>query len=105
MLVSVNKPCQIVVGGIMTSFGVSFHLHHRIFTSSLDFGECKELFTSVTLIELKVKVVHLDIVLGTLNFWHERRRCSRSPFRRLTGNDISKPLFLPFSPSFFTVAL
>ena len=25
--------------------------------------------------------------------WHERRRCSRSPFRRLTGNDVSGPLF------------
>ena len=28
-----------------------------------------------------------------LSFWHERRRCSRSSFMRLTGNDVSGLLF------------
>ena len=35
-------------------------------------------------------VYHLRVCL---RFWHERRRCSRSPFRPLTGNDVSGPLF------------
>ena len=30
------------------------------------------------------------------NYWHEHRRCSRSWFRRLTGNDDSGPLFSQF---------
>ena len=41
----------------------------------------------------------------TYLYWHERWRCSRLPFRRLTDNDISGPLFLRFFLDFaFEVA-
>jgi len=34
--------------------------------------------------------------IQSLVFWHELRRCSRSPFRLPTGNNFSGPLFSPF---------
>ena len=46
---------------------------------------------------------HIDQSIGFLSNlnWHERRRCSRSAFRRLTGNDVSGPLFSSLFFHFF----
>ena len=49
----------------------------------------------------QIKLSYIGNTRVLPNFWHERRRCSRSPFRWLTGNDVSGPLISPFF-SFFS---
>ena len=46
----------------------------------------------------------IDTLSKTDSYWHEHWRCSWSPFRRSTGNDVNGPLFSPlffFFPFFF----